>query len=282
MGRRDALAPARWLALTALALSAATAARADETTDTFNQSLQALNRGHYYLAVAGFDTVVKADPGNAAAHHNRGVAHHRLGHYALAIAAYTDALNLDPDSALTCTNRAIAHQATGDFAHAIADYTEAIRLNPLDPLPYNNLAYLLATCPKLQYRDGKKAMAYANRACRTTNWQHGLFLDTLAAACAEAGEFEAAVKWEKRALAATDLPAEEREEGQLVLQRYAAHQPFRTETAVAHQTTTADVVPTDFRLAPGPTTSAPRPRELHPAPPRPAMLPEPFDGSPPK
>ncbi|MBA4066529.1 MAG: hypothetical protein C0501_23060 [Isosphaera sp.] len=64
----------------------------------------------------------------------------------------------------------------------------------------NNIAWLLATAPFPSLRDGRRAVAYAIRACELNRWSSIEFLETLAAAHAEAGEFDKAVEWQQKVL----------------------------------------------------------------------------------
>jgi hypothetical protein len=93
---------------------------------------------------------------------------------------------------------ALCHQ--GRYEEARAHFDEAIRLGPYDAMALGNRAIFLATCPTANYRDGKEALANATRANELSGWNLPMLLDPLAAACAETGDFDAAVKWEEKAL----------------------------------------------------------------------------------
>ena len=64
----------------------------------------------------------------------------------------------------------------------------------------NNLAWLLATCPNPDLRDGQRAMQLAQRACELTEWKEHNLLDTLAAAYAQLGEFDRAIDYQTKAI----------------------------------------------------------------------------------
>ncbi len=90
---------------------------------------------------------------------------------------------------------------------------------------YNAVAWVHATCEVAQYRNGKEAVKNATRACELTNFKDANLLDTLAAAYAEAGDFENAVTWEYGALDVASR--EEKPALQRHLKLFESHQPYR-------------------------------------------------------
>jgi hypothetical protein len=85
-------------------------------------------------------------------------------------------------------------QLNGDIQEAIQHYHKALALDSNDPVVLNNLAWLLTTAAKPELRDGKEAVRLATRAVELTESRQPVFIGTLAAACAQAGQFPAAVK----------------------------------------------------------------------------------------
>jgi hypothetical protein len=89
------------------------------------------------------------------------------------------------------------------------------------------LAWFAATCPDEASRDGRQAVLDATRACERTFWKAEMTLDTLAAAHAEVGDFEQALKYQKQALECGDLPVNIRPKAEARLALYQQGKPYR-------------------------------------------------------
>lgn len=88
----------------------------------------------------------------------------------------------------------------GSYSQAAADYAAAARLDPNDWRSLCDLAWLQAACTVPELRDRDQALANATRACDATNWENHRCLAALAAVCAQVGDFEEAVSWQKKAI----------------------------------------------------------------------------------
>jgi tetratricopeptide (TPR) repeat protein len=124
----------------------------------------------------------------------------KQGKLAEAAARYTEALRVNPEFADAHSNLGALLFQQGKLKEADVHCAEALRIKPDHAETLNNLAMILAASPDAKYRDGKRAVEFATRACELADWTNPIFVDTLAAAYAEAGDFETAVAFQNRAI----------------------------------------------------------------------------------
>ena len=118
----------------------------------------------------------------------------------LAIETFTKVLKWDPDTANALRGRGDAYLNLGKHKEAIADFESALAIDDKDQSLLNNLAWVLATSPFDEFRNGERAVELATKACELTAFQMPHILSTLAAAHAELGDFESAIKWSTQAV----------------------------------------------------------------------------------
>lgn len=106
------------------------------------------------------------------------------------------------------------------------DFDAELELDAGDAWALNQRAWFLATAPDEKYRDGRQALQTAQRACVLTNWRESRYLDTLAAAYAELGDFSNAVRWQMKAL--SFAPPGRRLGCELRLEMYFSRLPFHS------------------------------------------------------
>lgn len=117
-----------------------------------------------------------------------------------AVRHYSEAARLAPSSADVWFRLAGALEQRGRIAEAIENYRKAIRLDPNRWDAANNLAWILATQTDPRYFDPREAVRIAELSSRRVHHSQPELLDTLAVACAAAGQYESALAWAKRGL----------------------------------------------------------------------------------
>jgi tetratricopeptide (TPR) repeat protein len=173
-----------------------------------------------------------------------------------AIAAYSDVIELDDKHFLALRSRGDAYLNIGDHAAAIEDFERAYNLDAEDSALLNNLAWVLATSPDDNVRDGKRAIELAAKACELTEYKLPHIISTLAAAYAEAGDFKNAREWSQKSIALNqaDLEAAIKEDNksqiekstemgpQLAaeLEKYNNDEPMRERQTVEEQAVNDD------------------------------------------
>lgn len=181
--------------------------------------------GEYAKAISDFNEAIRMNPKSARYLDSRSESWHALEEYARAIEDCEKAIHLEPNLVSAYTNRGRAREKLGQIALAADDYRNSIRLDPNYELGYTHLAWLQATSTDDAQRDGASAVKYAQKACELTNWQDPHAIGTLAAAQAEAGNFDEAIKWEQKAqsMYAPDI----QKRWAFLLDLYKAGKPYR-------------------------------------------------------
>ena len=169
-----------------------------------------------------------------------------------AVETYTAMLAESPDDWRALRGRGDAYLNVGRQAQAIADYEKALQMLKPEPKEQgategppsdvatttpsstlasdrcgilNNLAWVLATSPDAKLRNGRRAIELATEACKATDYKLAFILSTLAAAYAETGDFNTAVKWSTKAVEIGDK--EHDDSLQKELESYEAKKPWR-------------------------------------------------------
>lgn len=184
------------------------------------------DRHEYDRAIADFDRALRIDSSDAPTFHNRGFAWLSKREFGKALADFDAAIRLDPRYAFAYNNRGVARWYRRDYAGSRADFDEAVRLDPNYAEAFANRVMILAMCPDAGFRDGRQAVASATRACELSGWRNPHWLESLAAACAEVGDFGEAVKWQEKALELHTNP-EAAKEGTARMALYRRKTPYR-------------------------------------------------------
>jgi tetratricopeptide (TPR) repeat protein len=187
-----------------------------------------LQSGKLDEAIDQFTRVLQTQPDNANAHYNLGNALLQKGNPDDALEHFQQALQHEPGFAEAHYSLGTALLQKERETDALAQFQQAILLKPDYSEALNDLAWELATAPLPVYRDGKRAVEFAERADRLTGGEDLDILDTVAAAYAEAHRFEEAIGTVRQAIAVARSSGQENRVAQLnsELALYEAGQPF--------------------------------------------------------
>ena len=168
--------------------------------------LEALRRHSSALAVwediEVHEKLLKANPNDAAEHRYLGVRYQQIGKVENAVVQFREALQIEPNSGRTHFLLGEALAESGRFDDALGHFREADRLEPDQPETLNSLAHVLARHPAPEARDPAQAMRLATRAVELTGRGNPAMWETLAMACAAAGQPDRAVESSEAAIQA--------------------------------------------------------------------------------
>jgi Flp pilus assembly protein TadD len=145
-----------------------------------------------------FERALALDPNSAATHNNYAMLLGRYGRLDEAETHLRQAIRIDPSYAAAHSNLGVVRLASGDAAGAVASFERALEIDPDRPVTLRSCAWILATYPDDAVRNGPRAVELAQRAVNLRG-DDPTSLDTLAAALAQAGNFDQAIATARRA-----------------------------------------------------------------------------------
>lgn len=190
--------------------------------------------GYAEAAIEEFNKVLAINPEDSNAWNDKGIINLALGKQKTAFKNFNQALALDPANNEARLNRANYYAAEGKFDLGLADCETGLEYNPKDAMllltkgqikreqgkfveafscfesaydfarynshVLNELSWFLATCPVETLRDGNRAVKLARQGVFLAETPDPGLYDTLAAAYAESGNYEEAVKIQESAI----------------------------------------------------------------------------------
>jgi tetratricopeptide (TPR) repeat protein len=190
-----------------------------------------LQTGRYPEAMVQFQQALQINPRSAEAHDNLGTVLLRAGRPDEAVAQFQQALQINPDFAGAQFDLGDVLLRLGRADEAMVHYQRALQINPNSVKILNGLAWVLATASPEAVRDGRQAVALAEKANQIAGVEDPSLLRTLAAAYAEAGRFDDAVRSVQRAMALAQAAGQSNLVTQLdsQLKLYTAKRPFHQD-----------------------------------------------------
>ena len=206
------------------------AIRLDPKSDEAYFQLGLILRGEGRLTKAKqmFLKALGFHPNNPNVHNNLGVILLEQQKFKKAAETFHKALEIYPEHINARYNLGLALWGLGNTAAAMDEYRQVLGVKPHWAIPANSLAWILATDRNKKLRNGIEAVQWALIACKNDGRKNPEYLDTLAAAYAEAGRFEEAVRTARKSLnlarSAGDADLVEEVEKRLLL--YKAEKAF--------------------------------------------------------
>lgn len=139
-------------------------------------------------------------PNNPNIYNNLGVTLLEQQKFELAVKYLKQALEIYPEHNNARYNLAMSLWGLGKTREAVEQYRLTLQMKPNWVAPANSLAWILATDEDKEIRNGDEAIKWALVASKGTGRENPEYLDTLAAAYAEAGQFGQAIQTVKESI----------------------------------------------------------------------------------
>lgn len=166
-----------------------------------NLGLVFFRQGKIDDAIKCYKEVLTLHPNSSEAYNNLGNAFFQKARPQDAIPFYNKALSIRPDNAEAHLNLGNVHLLAGNIHQALVEFEKSLGTNAKQPGLLNLVAWILATCPDEKFRDGPKAVRFAEKLNGMSPVASPLHLHTLAASYAEVGRYADALQVADKALA---------------------------------------------------------------------------------
>jgi tetratricopeptide (TPR) repeat protein len=173
-----------------------------------DQGDEELRAGNLQAARRDFDAAIRSDPTLWVAIYWRARLSAKERKWDQVVRDCNEVLRQESTFVEAAALRAVANSALGRYSASLHELDNVIALRPARVETFawvlERRAWLRATCQDASLRNGRSAIDDAKKSCDMTKWKEAGPIDTLAAACAETGDFDSALRYGQQAMQAYD------------------------------------------------------------------------------
>lgn len=164
----------------------------------FNRAEINYHLGNYETAAKDYTQILETQSGNLQAITGRAHCWFAQGNHKDALQEYEIVLRLKPNDPIALVNRGDAHQALGNWKEAYEDYFASANSKPT-AVAYQQVAWLLATCPESEYYQPDTAQVLIDKAFEFDDQSSRIF-EVKAAVLATLGKFNEAISAQEKSI----------------------------------------------------------------------------------
>jgi tetratricopeptide (TPR) repeat protein len=174
-----------------------------------------VEKGDYEGAKRCFTEAIRIDPYRWSAYYNRSLMYARQKNWAAALQDLNSTIHNKPSFFPASFARARINERLGNYNDSLRDLDIMVNLSARvgnyeeHAMALNNRAWIRAVSPDASVRNGQLAVADAKKACELTKWKVANCVGTLAAAHAEIGDFDSAIRYQEQAITLKKAEPEE-------------------------------------------------------------------------